>query len=145
MTRAFFSDTSAWFAALDRREARHALSQDALTRLLRDGYQAVTTNLVLAELHPLIARSRGAAAAIEALDGAYADPSLHVVHVDAELQQAAVDRWLRIHRDVPFSLCDAVSFEAMRREGLRQAFTLDRHFALAGFEIIPALPKPRRR
>jgi uncharacterized protein len=145
VTRAFLADTSAWFAAIDPREERHQLCKEALRHLADDGLGVVTHNLVLAELHALLARTRGAATAALALDRAYADPSHRVVHVDADLQRAAVDRWLRVYRDVPFSLCDAVSFELMRQEGLRQAFTLDVHFALAGYEMLPVVRKVRRR
>jgi predicted nucleic acid-binding protein len=35
------------------------------------------------------------------------------------------------------SLVDCVSFEIMRREGLRAAFALDDHFAGSGFELVP--------
>ncbi len=39
--------------------------------------------------------------------------------------------------DPKLSLCDAASFVIMRERGLRRAFTLDRHFEAAGFEILP--------
>jgi predicted nucleic acid-binding protein len=35
------------------------------------------------------------------------------------------------------SLADAVSFEIMRREGIRTVFTFDGDFAVAGFEMAP--------
>jgi predicted nucleic acid-binding protein len=38
------------------------------------------------------------------------------------------------------SLVDFVSFELMRREGIRTAFTFDRHFAEQGFECVPGMP-----
>jgi predicted nucleic acid-binding protein len=33
-------------------------------------------------------------------------------------------------------LCDAVSFEVMRRERITSALATDRHFAVAGFDIV---------
>lgn len=35
------------------------------------------------------------------------------------------------------SLCDAASFILMRERGVARAFTFDRHFAEAGFELSP--------
>ncbi|HUG64660.1 MAG TPA: hypothetical protein VMK83_05530 [Gaiellaceae bacterium] len=35
------------------------------------------------------------------------------------------------------SLVDARSFEVMRTRGITSAFTLDQHFADAGFDLIP--------
>jgi predicted nucleic acid-binding protein len=32
---------------------------------------------------------------------------------------------------------DCVSFEVMRRLGIRRAFTLDEHFREQGFEVVP--------
>lgn len=39
--------------------------------------------------------------------------------------------------DPRLSLRDAASFIVMRDRHLRRAFTLDRHFREAGFEIVP--------
>ena len=38
--------------------------------------------------------------------------------------------------DQAFSLVDAVSFEVMRRNKVTHAFAFDRHFAIAGFELL---------
>jgi uncharacterized protein len=35
------------------------------------------------------------------------------------------------------SLVDPASFEAMRRQGIRRAFTFDRHFGGYGFTRLP--------
>ena len=60
-------------------------------------------------------------------------PALRVLWVDAELHAAAATALLTAARR-RLSLVDCVSFEAMRREGVRRAFAFDRHFAELGFE-----------
>lgn len=142
---AVFADASAWVASGNPKEEHHQEARETRIRLLDDGAMLVTTNLVLAEVHALVSRARRGAAGLELLDVVYADPQYAVVHADRDLESAATDRWLRVFRDRAFSLCDAVSFEVMRREGIRQAFTLDHHFAVAGFQMLPAPRRAKRR
>lgn len=101
------------------------------------GGTLVTTSLVLAEMHVLLLRLGGPATAIKFLDGVAADPTHEVVDVDRDLRLAGIERWLRRFGDQEFSLADAVSFEVMRRRRLRRALALDRHFEVAGFELVP--------
>jgi predicted nucleic acid-binding protein len=91
---------------------------------------------VLAESHGLIARRLGVEAALVFLD-AFATPrDRRIVWAEEELATAAVDRWLRRYRDRLLSLTDAVSFEVMRREGLREAFAFDDDFERVGFTVV---------
>jgi predicted nucleic acid-binding protein len=61
---------------------------------------------------------------------------IEVVGLDAEQLAAAWREFVR-NPDPKLSLCDAASFIVMRDRNLRRAFTLDRHFGDAGFEIVP--------
>jgi len=132
-----FLDTSGWLAAISSREATHEQARTTYTEQVRRGGLLVTTALVLAEMHVLLVRFRGPAAALRFLDGVAADPTHEVVDLDRDLRLAAVERWLRRFADQDLSLADAVGFEVMRRRKLRRALALDRHFAVAGFEIVP--------
>ena len=136
MSGTVFLDTSAWFAAVDRRDARHADAAATHRDLIARRVMLHTSNLVVAELHALVLRRHGIATATRLLDGVSAEQLYSVHYVDRDLETASVDRWIRPFRDQRFSLTDAVSFEIMRREGIRTAFALDRHFASAGFELL---------
>jgi len=137
MRDAVFLDASGWVAALNPRDQHHAAAAPAYDAWLANRERFVTTNLVVAEVHALLIRARGAEPGVRFLDRLRDDPSHEVVWATPEFQQAAVDRWLRPYRDVAFSLTDAVSFEVMRAAGLRRAFAFDRHFDRAGFERVP--------
>ena len=145
-----FIDASAWFAVTNPRGSRYGEAQDALAALQAEHAEFLTTSLVIAEFHALLSGRLPPAAALRFLDETAADPMVTIVHVDPEIQTAAVDRWLRVYRDQSFSLCDAVSFEVMRRERISRAFTIDHHFAVAGFTMVPGPPvikgrQPRTR
>lgn len=133
-----FLDTSGWFAALSPRESRHraalAVYRDSINRRLK----IFTTNLVVAEMHSLVTRFRGPGEGLRFLDSLYQDATHTVVFVNRDLERAAIDRWLRRFHDQQLSLADAVSFEVMRERQIGPALALDAHFALAGFEVLPA-------
>ncbi|MGH7646343.1 MAG: type II toxin-antitoxin system VapC family toxin [Gemmatimonadales bacterium] len=133
-----FLDTSAWFAALSARDEHHARARQGYEALVEDGGRLVTSNLVVAEVHALLARRLGGPTALRFRDSLYGVAAHEVRHVTRELERAALDRWLRPFQNHRFSLCDAVSFEIMRQERIRTAFALDRHFTVAGFEVVPA-------
>ena len=137
MNTPVFLDTAGWFAALSPRDERHAPASTYYNSALGGGTRFVTTNLVVAEMHVLLVRRAGVEAGIRFLDSLYADPAHDVVFVTRDIEREATDRWLRPFADHPFSLTDAVSFEMMRTERLKAAFTFDRHFAIAGFGLLP--------
>lgn len=137
MKPALFLDTSAWFAALSPRDQYHARAAEGYRRAVAARAPLVTTNLVVAEMHVLLTRGRGAATGLRFLDDLARDPLHEVVWVTRELERRAVDGWLRRFGEHGLSLAHAVGFEVMRERGLRTAFAIDRHFAVAGFDLVP--------
>ena len=136
VTRAVLLDTSGWVAAAVRGQSSHDEAKAAYTAAVRQGYRIVTTPMILGEAHALFLRLLGRDQAFVAIESALRDPTHAVFPVDDDLVKAAVDRWIRPYRDQRFSLCDAVSFEIMQREGMTRALSIDRHFVTAGFEIV---------
>ena len=131
-----FADSSGFIAAFDPRDAAHAQAAAAWRAIAKARGRLVTTQLVVAETVTYLRRrggwepSRLAGAAI--LDS----PLIEVVGLDAEGFAAAWREFVRTP-DPKLSLCDAASFIVMRDRHLRRAFTLDRHFREAGFEVVP--------
>ncbi|MDB4913730.1 MAG: hypothetical protein JWM95_1374 [Gemmatimonadetes bacterium] len=136
MKRAVLLDTSGWIAAAIRGQTCHEAARAAYTLAVRQGFRILVTPMVLGESHALFMRLLGREKAVAALESVMRDPAHVLVPVDDELVRTAVDRWLKPYRDQNFSLCDAVSFEVMRREGVIRALSIDRHFSAAGFEIV---------
>ncbi len=136
MKRAVFLDSSGWVAAAVRGQSHHEDAKAAYTSAVRQGYRIMLTPMVLGESHALFLRLLGRDKAAAALESALMDPTHVVLPVDEALVKKAVERWLWPYRDQGFSLCDAVSFEVMQREGITRALSIDRHFVTAGFEIV---------
>lgn len=147
MSATVFVDTSGWLAAINTRDSHYHSVVTAYDELVAKRTSFVTSNLVVAEMHILIVRDRGAAAGCALLDAIYTDPLYRVIAVDRDLESEATDRWLRRFADQKFSLADAVSFEIMRRERIGEALALDHHFEVAGYALLPgqSRKKPARR
>lgn len=145
MSLSIFVDTSGWLAAASTRENHHAAVAAVYDDLAGRRARFVTTNLVVAEMHILIVREQGPQAGCALLDAIYADPLYTIITATRDLESAATDRWLRPYHDQRFSLTDAVSFEVMRTQRIREAIALDRHFEVAGYRLLPALPAKKLR
>ncbi len=108
-----------------------------MSRLRAERAHLVVTDLILAELHLHLVHGFGPDRAAGNITTLIADPSIEQVFCDDELQGAAFDDWIHRFGDQSFTLTDAVSFAVMRGRGITAAFTFDRHFQIAGFEMLP--------
>ena len=122
-------DTSRLLCCLDTADARHGDS----VGLFRSAPVRLTHSYVLSELIPLcrarrVDRARALVFMGDLLDG----PHVEIVWVDESLHRAAM-ALLHDRSDKGYSLCDAVSFVLMRRRGITDALTTDRHFEREGF------------
>jgi len=135
MNPTVFVDTSGWLAAINTRDTHYHSVVATYDDLVAKRTSFVTSSLVVAEMHILIVRDRGAAAGCALLDAIYTDPLYRVVAVDRDLESEATVAQR-------FCLADAVSFEIMRRERIGEALALDHHFEVAGYRLLPA-PKTK--
>jgi len=129
----FFVDTSGWYPLVVARHPDHARISAALRALIRNHRRLVTTNLVVAETHTLLLRRVGRATALTFVQTVGEPPNV-VVRSSRELEAAAERDWLARYDDQDFSFADAVIFAVMTERGIRDALTLDHHFAVAGFQ-----------
>jgi len=129
-----FADTSGLYAVFDRDDSNHPKSKAAWTEWLREGQVLVTNNYVLLETAALLQHRLGVAA----LRVFHEDvvPVLQVDWISQEQHGAAVEAVLAATRR-RLSVVDCVSFQTMRRHGLRTAFCFDVHFREQGFETRP--------
>lgn len=61
---------------------------------------------------------------------------LTILRPDEDDELAALD-WFQKYADQSMSFTDYISFVLMEKHKLKNAFSFDRHFAIAGFDVEP--------
>lgn len=128
-----FVDTSALFAILDADDAAHLKAKDQCSSLLPSEQVLICSNYVVLESFALIQRRLG----IQALRALLEDilPLINVEWVDETTHLAGVTALLAAF-DRKLSLVDATSFVLMRKLGIKDSFTYDKHFIEEGFNCL---------
>ena len=95
----------------------------------------VTTDFVVSEVITFLQRRLGSPAGVQFYKAIKASSDITVVQTTQQRFDEAI-KTLETYDDKEFSFVDCVSFTVMREHNLTRAFTFDRHFDQAGFEII---------
>ena len=133
--KAIFADTFYWAALTSIDDPAHARAMDLSRSLAPD--RIVTTDEVLVEYLTFYS---GARPAIRALAGKNVaelieDLEVHVVPQSRVSFLEGLELY-RARPDKGYSLTDCISRQTMRREGLAQVLTNDRHFEQEGFQAL---------
>jgi predicted nucleic acid-binding protein len=130
-----FVDTSAFYALMDGDDPNHGSAWTFWSKAAGNAEPPVTHNYVVLETCALVQRRLGIPAFRDLVDLLLQPVS--IVFIEEKLHHLAVSGVLNGRlRDV--SLVDTVSFELMRRLGIREAFAFDAHFDRFGFASLPA-------
>lgn len=129
-----FVDTSALLAVLDADDINHRSAKETWKDLISRDELLVCTNYVLIETFALVQHRLGMSAVRTFQDDIC--PVLIVEWVDESTHRAGVTGVLTALRK-NLSLVDCVSFDVMRRLGIKSAFVFDPHFKEQGFNCIP--------
>lgn len=131
--RPVFLDTVGLIAAWDESDQWHADASAALAQLTHDGAFLITTTFVLLECGNAAAR-RPYRAAVNRLRQALDSAQALIEPTRADWDAA----WNAFQRceGASAGIVDQVSFLVMRRLGIAKAFTNDKHFVAAGFEVL---------
>ncbi len=128
-----FIDTSAIFAVMDGDDANHLKAKKIWEELLTGNVRMIVSNYILVESHALIQSRLG----MQAVRTFHEDlfPLLSVEWVDRTDHLSGVAALLATSKR-RLSLVDCVSFNLMRRLGIREAFAFDQHFRKEGFRCL---------
>lgn len=126
-------DTSAIFAGIAANDAFHEPAVERWTELFAGHERLVTHSLVEVETATLLQRRIGVGAVWALRDALL--PKLHVIEIERDRRRKALAD-IATQASPAVSLVDRLSFDVMTSAGITRAFTFDRHFAHAGFELI---------
>lgn len=136
--RRVFVDTQGWAEIFHALALHHAQAVDFLLQAQANGWELVTSHLVLSELVPLL-HSRNfrlpQQQILTIITGIRALPNVTEVFIDPALDRQAWNL-LYANPQQPWSHVDATSMMVMRQAGIVEVLTADRHFAQAGFTIL---------
>jgi uncharacterized protein len=123
-------DTSGLLCFLHKNEPKHST---AVSFIAETNGIFLTHNYVLAELVALsLVRGFPQTNLLPYMLEMLNNPEIEIVWVDEHLHQEAMELLLS-RQDKTYSLCDAVSFVLMRKNGISAALTTDKHFEQEGF------------
>jgi predicted nucleic acid-binding protein len=128
-------DTSAYFAAANRRDASHERATARMKELVAARRRLYTTNFILAELHALLLTRVDRQVAAQVLVEVEASALTTIVRVSSRDERRARDIVFD-YTDKDFSLTDAISFAVMERLRIPQAFTFDHNFVQFGWDVL---------
>ena len=131
-----FVDSSAWIALADRGDSHHKAVAAAYPLIFKNYKALVTSNLVLAETYIVLLKEMGHQVALEFLERIKASPRILKIYSNEDVE-AEAGQILSKYSDQDFSYTDAVSFVIMKRQGIKKAFSFDKHFTIAGFANLP--------
>jgi uncharacterized protein len=128
-----FVDTGAFLARHTHRDQNHRTAT-TLWRGLETS-ALITTNHVLDETLTLLGRRIGHRLAGEVAEMLFGSERLDVIYTSREDEYEALGFFSKF-ADQRISFTDCISFGIMKRNRISTAFTFDRHFRDAGFNVI---------
>ena len=140
MNKLIFVDTSAWIMLINKAETYHQAAVETYNEISKATF--VISNLVVGETYTWLRKKAGyqkASAFLKAIEEKNELNQLKIIYSEPVMEKQAV-QLLEKYREHEFSYADAVSFSVMQNLGVKQAFTYNRHFLIAGFDIVNDLP-----
>ena len=138
---AVFADTFYWIALINPGD-RFAREVQRFDDLLSGG-SVYTTEEVLVEVLTFFAADTWLRIrAVETVREILSDPAVHIIPQSHESFLSGFDLYAA-RPDKGYSLTDCISMHTMRREGLTQVLTNDRHFEQEGFRALFREPGER--
>lgn len=135
MTNRVFLDTSFFKGFVDSGDEFYSKAIAIMQKMYQKGLQLVTSNFVIDESFTLLRVKAGVESA-KKLHNFFANEGrdIEVARVEARDEQSVWDwfwnDWSKL------SYTDCTSFAVMKRLGLTQVATFDKHFAQAGFSVV---------
>ena len=120
-------------------DPKHAEAVSYQEQIFQNNWRLLVSTFVMDEVVTLLNTSGQHRKAVAIGDDFLSEPMFEFVHVGHELFDRAWNLFKR-RADKTWSMTDCVSFELMKEQRVSHALTFDKHFAQAGFIMLP-IPK----
>ena len=131
-----FIDTGAFLARYIERDQYHAAATKHWRTLQNDRRPCFTSNFVLDETITLLSRRSTYEFAVERARNLFESTSLSILRANENDELAALELFQK-YADQSVSFTDCLSFVLMEKQNIKCAFSFDRHFTIAGFDVEP--------
>jgi predicted nucleic acid-binding protein len=128
-----FVDTSAWYALIVSKDIDH---QAVSRAFLNNSLPLLTTDYVLDETVTLLQARIGHRYAVRFIDILQTSRKIELVYLSRHQIEVAIQLFCN-RPDKDWSFTDCTSFVVMQDYGIELAFSLDKHFQQAGFQVQP--------
>jgi len=135
MKKPVFVDTAAWLALINKSDILHEKAKKVRDRLLKNDSQLLVTDYVIVEIANALSKRQFRSTAIQLITFIQTSKSIQIVDIDKEIYSKSWELYCSRH-DKEWSFTDCTSFMVMKRNGITEAFTSDRHFEQAGFTLL---------
>jgi predicted nucleic acid-binding protein len=133
-----FVDSSAWVALFDASDKYYQFAVNGLNQIMDTRIKFVTSDYIFDETATLLLKRNGQQQAVRFGKWVLTSANVDLIHVDEAVWQDAWDMFQN-YKDKQWAFTDCTSFILMRQHNLHQAFTFDRHFEQAGFQLWPGM------
>ncbi len=130
-----FIDTGAFLARYLDHDQYHRNAVIVWEQLGTNKEKYFTSNFVLDETFTLLGRRAGYEFAVQRAKNIYASRALRILRPDKTDELNAINYFSKF-ADQKISFTDCISFVLMKREKIQRVFSYDRHFELAGFNLV---------
>lgn len=130
-----FIDATAWIAILNTKDQRHAQAQKVMHQLRQQKRPLITSEFVLLELADGLSTRNFRHLVVPFINNLRMSEIIKVIPISQDLLLQGWDFYMR-RPDKEWGLTDCTSFVIMHNEGITTAFTSDRHFIQAEFQIL---------
>jgi uncharacterized protein len=104
--------------------------------LLKTSFSLLTTSYVLGEIVTFLNSRHHHSNAVKVANNLLNASHVQMIHVDEPLFYESWE-YFEQHADKTYSLTDCISFVLMKKLGIAEALTFDKHFVQAGFMKLP--------
>lgn len=132
----YFLDTGFLIALESSDDQHHRSAQEFWHSLLETGPVLITTSYIFDEVTTFFNSRAHHSKAVEIGQNLLESQAIEFIHISQSLFESGWEIFKQ-HNDKRYSLTDCISFAVMKKEGLQNVLSFDRHFEQAGFQLLP--------